>query len=242
MDNLKQLKQPIIKQFKFDYSDNPISEEHVLTLLGYDLETVPEPIIESIHLILEVYPTKLNIRSGYKIFNPRKVKFHNDCFIVDNRNFNCGKIIYNNLKDSETLAFIVLTIGEEISIWSQSLMNSGEMLKGYLVDKIASELAESIADKTELLIADEIKDFELNLTSRYSPGYCGWNVSDQQNIFSLLPDKFCEISLNEHSMMFPIKSISAVVGIGKNIERKDYQCNICEEEFCYKRERNEQNK
>ena len=62
-------------------------------------------------------------------------------------------------------------------------MNSGEMLKGYLVDKIASELVESIADKTELLIADEIKDFELNLTSRYSPGYCGWNVSDQQNIF-----------------------------------------------------------
>ena len=81
--------------------------------------------------------------------------------------------------------------------------------------------------------------FDYKTTNRYSPGYCGWNVSDQQKLFALLPKNFCGVSLNENSMMLPVKSISAVIGIGKTVEKKDYQCSICDVEFCYKRDRNE---
>jgi cobalamin-dependent methionine synthase I len=117
-------------------------------------------------------------------------------------------------------------------------MDNGEVLKGYLIDKVASELVEQLADKTELLLEDELKEIELHATNRYSPGYCGWSVADQQNLFSLLPDKFCGVSINSDSMMMPIKSVSAVIGVGKNIEKKNYECLICEIDFCYKRERN----
>jgi cobalamin-dependent methionine synthase I len=117
-------------------------------------------------------------------------------------------------------------------------MVNNEMLKGYLVDKVASELVEQLTDKTELLLKNELGQFELKLTNRYSPGYCGWSVADQQNLFSLLPTKFCGVSLNDNSMMIPIKSVSAVIGVGKSVEKKNYECSICEIDFCYKRERN----
>ena len=239
MDSLISLKQSIVKEFKFNYEACTISENHIVELLGYDADTVPEPVLETIIFILEELPNKARLQSGYKIFSPRKVKLNGNNFIIDNRIFNCGKIIYSSLKNSDTITFMVASLGEEIGIWSKHFMDNGEMLKGYLIDKIASELVEQLADKTELLLEDELKEIQLRATNRYSPGYCGWSVSDQQNLFSLLPDNFCRVSVNSDSMMIPIKSVSAVIGVGKNVDKKNYQCSICDIEFCYKRERNE---
>ena len=71
--------------------------------------------------------------------------------------FSCGKIIYSSLKNSETIAFLISSIGEEIENWSKHFMDNNEMLKGYLIDKIASELVEQLADRTELLLENELE-------------------------------------------------------------------------------------
>lgn len=239
MDNNVQLKTSIVEEFKFEYDDSYLTEDQIINLLGYDNESVPEPIVDSIRSILEILPTKVDYKSGFKVFNPRKVSVDKECFVIDNRKFDSGKIINVNLKDSETIGFLVATIGSAIGDWYQSLMSQNEILNGYLVDKIASELVEMIGDKTETKLKEILQPLELKTTNRYSPGYCGWNVSDQQKLFSLLPQNFCDVSLNKNSMILPIKSISAVIGIGKNVEKKNYQCSICDIEFCYKRERNE---
>lgn len=239
MDNNVQLKTSIVEEFKFEYDDSYLTEDQIINLLGYDNESVPEPIVDSIRSILEILPTKVDYKSGFKVFNPRKVSVDKEYFVIDNRKFDSGKIINVNLKDSETIGFLVATIGSAIGDWYQSLMSQNEILNGYLVDKIASELVEMIGDKTETKLKEILQPLELKTTNRYSPGYCGWNVSDQQKLFSLLPQNFCDVSLNKNSMMLPIKSISAVIGIGKNVEKKNYQCSICDIEFCYKRERNE---
>ena len=141
-------------------------------------------------------------------------------FIVDNQVFDCDKIIYSNLKNADSLAFIVSTLGSELESMSKEYMDTNEMLNGYLVDKIGSELVETLADKTEIYLQEYLDKYGLKMTNRYSPGYCGWNVSDQKKLFSLLPDKFCNVSLNENSLMIPIKSVSAVIGIGKNVRTK----------------------
>jgi hypothetical protein len=239
MENLLSIKQSIVKEFKLNYDSCSISENYVIQLLGYDADTIPDPVLEVIKFILGELPDKVKLQSGYKIFNPRKVQLTGDNFIIDNRTFSCGKIIYSSLKNSETIAFLISSLGEEVEKWSKYFMDNNEILKGYLIDKIASELVEQLADKTELLLENELKEIELSATNRYSPGYCGWSVADQQNLFALLPDKICGVSVNDNSMMIPIKSVSAVIGVGKNVEKKDYQCSICDIEFCYKRQRHE---
>jgi hypothetical protein len=238
MENLLPLKQSIVKEYEFNYESCSTNEIKIIELLGYNADTVPEPVMETLGSIIEQLPSKVKLQSGYKIFNPRKVNLQGDYFTIDNRTFNCGKIIYSSLKNSDSIAFLISSVGEEIENWSKYFMYNEEMLKGYLIDKIASELVERLADKTQLLLEDELKEQELKATNRYSPGYCGWSVADQQNLFSLLPSKFCGVTVNDISMMKPIKSVSAVIGVGKSVEKKDYEWSICEIEFCYKRERN----
>ncbi len=238
MNNSGLLNQSIIKEFAFNYSECTVSEKHIIELLGYDVDNAPEPVLETIGFILNELPNKVKLQSGYKIFKPIDVIISRDNFSIENRNFNCGKIIYSSLKNSETIAFLISSIGQEVENWSKYFMDNNEILKGYLIDKVASELVEQLADRTESLLEKELGIIDLKATNRYSPGYCGWSVADQQNLFSLIPEKFCGVSLNDNSMMIPIKSVSAVIGLGKNVEKKDYECSICEIDFCYKRDRN----
>jgi hypothetical protein len=70
------------------------------------------------------------------------------------------------------------------------------------------------------------------ITNHYSPGYCGWNVAEQQRLFALLPPGFCGVRLTPSSLMVPIKSISGVIGLGPEVRKRDYECNVCEVEDC----------
>ena len=72
----------------------------------------------------------------------------------------------------------------------------------------------------------------LQISDRYSPGYCEWSVAEQQKLFSLLPENFCGISLSDSSLMTPIKSVSGIIGIGKDLKQKGYQCNWCNDQNC----------
>ncbi len=241
MNETSVLNQSVIEEFTFDYNDIVFNEIEIIHLLGYDDENVPDPVLESINNIFKYLPDKVNLRGGFKIFPSRKVKLGKEKFEIENKIFNSEKIITSHLKDVDTIAFMVATIGDELENLSKSFMSNNEMLNGYIADKIASELVERTADFLETKIQNSINQFGYKITNRYSPGYCGWNVKDQHKIFSLLPKNFCGITLTEGALMVPIKSISAVVGIGKEVERKDYECSICDIEFCYKRERNAKN-
>ena len=73
-------------------------------------------------------------------------------------------------------------------------------------------------------------------TNRFSPGYCGWHVSEQQRLFSLFPTANpCGIRLTDSSLMIPIKSVSGIIGIGKNVRHLDYSCGLCNYSKCYKK-------
>ncbi|MCK5694244.1 MAG: methionine synthase, partial [Bacteroidales bacterium] len=71
------------------------------------------------------------------------------------------------------------------------------------------------------------KELGLHITNRYSPGYCSWNVEEQQKLFSLFPKGTCGISLSESSLMSPVKSISGIIGIGAEVKYREYTCEIC---------------
>ncbi|MCC8144566.1 MAG: hypothetical protein LUD02_05030 [Tannerellaceae bacterium] len=87
------------------------------------------------------------------------------------------------------------------------------------------------------LLEEENKQVGYSLTNPYSPGYCSWPVSDQHTLFSFLPAGFCGITLTGSSLMLPIKSVSAIVGVGEQIQRVPYGCSQCNMKDCYKRKR-----
>jgi len=97
---------------------------------------------------------------------------------------------------------------------------------------IGSEVVEAAADKMHEMLCEEMQEIGLKISNRYSPGYCGWDVSEQKKLFQFFPEKYCGIQLLESCLMTPIKSISGIIGIGPYIHFRGYNCGQCEMENC----------
>ena len=158
--------------------------------------------------------------------------------------FNLGKIITSQLKGAEKYALFICTAGREFMEYQERVKAEGDIFKMFAVDSIGSVLAEKCADEMETFLNRYINSDKVNApsmllhtTNRFSPGYCGWHVSQQQLLFPLFEGETCGVELTESSLMVPIKSVSGVIGIGKNVRRHDYTCGLCDYSDCYKRKR-----
>lgn len=141
--------------------------------------------------------------------------------------FQTGNIIQKMLQHAENYAFLLVTAGPEPEQLARSLLNEGKFLEGYIVDLVASDLVDKVADQVQEHLKCLAEKQGQRITNRYSPGYCSWNVAEQQKLFSLFPDGCCGISLTESSLMDPIKSLSAIIGVGTKVSYNDYTCEFC---------------
>jgi hypothetical protein len=227
-----------ILHFKYTFSELGIKNSDIeLILKGFNKESASDHFDEYISDILSQGDTLFSIKGGIVIFD--NISFDRTTYTIkiDNVVFDAGKILVNQLKNSESLAIFLCTAGEDVSHLSKQLFREGDFPKGYIADVIGSAVVETAMDKMQEELKDMMTSKELLITNRYSPGYCGWNVSQQQKLFSLLPENFCNISLSEHSLMHPIKSVSGVIGIGKKVRFNPYTCQLCDLEECIYRNR-----
>jgi hypothetical protein len=147
--------------------------------------------------------------------------------------FDSGKIIHKMLRHSERYALFVVTAGHEPEHLARSLISEGNYLDGYIVDLVASAFVDMAADQVQEQIRKLAHIGGLKITNRYSPGYCSWNVEEQQKLFSLFPEDCCGITLSDSSLMNPIKSISGIIGLGTEVKYRDYTCEICPMKDCH---------
>jgi chloramphenicol 3-O-phosphotransferase len=106
-------------------------------------------------------------------------------------------------------------------------MREGHYPEGFIMDTIGSIVVDSAMDIIHEKLALDMEHLGLKVSNRYSPGYCSWDVSEQKKLFSFFPVKFAGISLSDSSLMNPIKSVSGIAGIGKDIKHLGYACNNC---------------
>lgn len=224
-----------VREFGFGFEDLPVTKEKIARAMGYGT-AVPGPEWDRCFAkIIGEIPLHCAIKAGFKVLPQGSLAFRKDGFSCNDLVFNTGALIAQKLAPAETMAFFVCTAGIGIDTWSKSAFAAGDFLEGYMIDTCGSEIAEAVADAVEAKIGDYAATRDKSITNRYSPGYCGWHVSEQQKLFSLFPDKFCGVTLTESSLMVPIKSVSGVIGIGVNARKVDYQCSICEMTHCLRR-------
>jgi hypothetical protein len=159
---------------------------------------------------------------------------------IENFSFQTGRTIKKMLAGSETYVFLIATVGPGPETLARELLEKGEFLEGYIADLVASALVESVANQVQDQIRQVADQSGLKITNRYCPGYCKWDVSEQQNLFKLFPENCCGITLGDSSLMSPIKSISAVMGLGSSVAYREYTCEICSMKEClYRKTRNQ---
>lgn len=102
-------------------------------------------------------------------------------------------------------------------------------LKGVVTDCIGSAAIEAFCDKINLSF--ENPDF---LRPRFSPGYGDLSLEYQKDIVEFLQTKKnIGMSLTESLMMVPVKSVTAIIGIGKEKNKcTGPGCMLCSGENC----------
>jgi hypothetical protein len=215
-----------------DSSVLDISIDEIAADAGYGKGTVPEYFGDLIAESILQCKSASSICCGFRIL-PVDIKSDaHDCVITGGQTFNCQKTVTAQLRYAEKIALFACTIGSEMETLSARYFEEGDAVKGHFVDIVASTAVEQVTDKLHNHIAETMTHNNLKITNRFSPGYCGWPVSEQLKLFSLLPEKFCGITLTESALMIPKKSTSGIVGIGTNVKKEPYYCSTCTRKEC----------
>jgi len=131
--------------------------------------------------------------------------------IVEGRSLG-GTDIFDSL---EKMAFSICTIGEKLEMKVNALSREGSILEAVLLDSAGSVAVEETADYVENII-EEIAAGDGEKTSpRASPGYGEWKITNQKNLFELLPADRVGVNLGNSMMMSPQKSTSFAIHISE---------------------------
>lgn len=140
---------------------------------------------------------------------------------------------------SDRLALTVLTLGRDISDRIGSLFKSNDFAFASILDSAASAGAEKGSEFIENFFCGKLNSGTDRTDIRvllYSPGYCGWNITSQREIFTYLKPERIGVKLNSSFLMDPIKSVSGLLIAGKrdiHILKNDYSfCNDCLDRSC----------
>jgi hypothetical protein len=216
-----------------------LNPENLVTVMGYPAGECPPHVFESIDQVLERAGELCRIRGGYRLVEDLERLEDKIHYRIGNVEFSLGKIISVQLRKASSAALFVCTIGAGLENWASELMRDGDYVTGFVADMIASETVELAMDQIQNELEKTLLAMGRHITNRYSPGYCGWHVSEQHKLFSLLPPEFCGISLRPSSLMTPIKSVSGIIGIGEQVRKVDYTCRFCDMKDCVYRRRKE---
>lgn len=144
---------------------------------------------------------------------------------------------------ADLLALFAATIGAGVSERVTALFEGGRPALGATLDAAASEAAERAAVYIDRVVLEtarkENRASEHSRLLRYSPGYCGWNITGQRALFKALAPQEIGIHLTESSLMEPLKSISGVMVLGP-AEIHDFEnhyrfCSDCRTKDCRRR-------
>lgn len=212
-----------------------VSEQNIVRLLemdeadNYTLETIRKCIAQSFQYY---QPNAI-----YSVAKVESIDAKQGLLILENKEFLIGKIIASQLQQAEYVALFACTIGKELESHVDNLFKTSDLLEAYIYSLIGSEVAEYMAAVVHTRINTDAAAQGLNTSNRFSPGYCKWNVAEQHKLFSFFSKGSIAIELTESALMNPVKSVSGIVGIGKEVVNRPYQCKACAEELCLYRDK-----
>jgi hypothetical protein len=223
----------IIKDIKLN-----IDIEEVLRYQGYSKKKVKKPNQN----ILKI--TEEEINRGYGLSKPqgiyRLIKI--DSFISEEEIeldgghiFKFSKSIIDQLKRASYLLVGVVTIGDLLEKKVSELLSQGEYPQALALDAVGTVAVEDFSRRVRKSGRQEVTEQGFKSSRHFSPGYGGWAVSQQEIIFKSIPTDNIGVRLTKGCMMLPQKSLSWVMGVGKEIVTPSGEgdnCENCQSKYC----------
>ena len=144
---------------------------------------------------------------------------------------------------AEALTLFAVTLGASLSDRVTALFADGKLALAATLDAAASEGTELAGVHVDGVVLEEARGTgragDATTILRYSPGYCGWNLTGQRALFAALGPEEIDIHLTDNCLMEPLKSISGVMVMGPAEVHEftdDYSfCSTCPTHDCRRR-------
>ena len=197
--------------FVLDTIGLPISVEAVLIQLGYpDLESVSSGMRDKV---------------GAEIAKTQSLMEPNGSYLRLAEGDLTGFELFSG---AERIILALATIGPALEQYSKKLVGAGEGARGLIADAIGTVAAEQAADTLERTIQQSCLEAGLKVSRRYAPGYCGWEIEAQRQIFSRFDDTL-GIKLTDSCLMIPEKSLSFVCLLSRTGDFSSIKIGNCKE-------------
>lgn len=146
---------------------------------------------------------------------------------------------------AERLALFAVTLGAAVGWAIDARFKAGDLALGAMLDSAASAAADRLAAAVQQCYARSLAQAggggDHMHVLRYSPGYCGWHIGGQRNLFEVLRPERVGITLRQSCLMEPLKSVSGVVIAGPpgthEFDMSYGFCAPCESRTCLERRR-----
>lgn len=213
--------------------DIKVDMKDVCRYLGYSPDVEPSARIAS--LLDEHIDTARNlIRPSYSYI------IKNIKAIVGSRVFVEGPIVFKSeaiarlLERCEKVAVFILTIGGRLDETVRWLADSEQIVEAYVLDAIGSSVTEGLANSVQGRIREVAHAQGLCISRRFCPGYCDWDISQQEMVFRTMNSEYSGVLLTDDYLMVPEKSMSGIIGIGScdNGVESYSPCATCDKRAC----------
>jgi uncharacterized 2Fe-2S/4Fe-4S cluster protein (DUF4445 family) len=209
-----------------------IDIKEIVRLMGYKDSIPDSEVLELIESEIERCRTYINPqitweRIGIKSIGDNNICLNNDVILE-------GEFIAKKLLKCEYVIALATTIGKDVDLMIQDAFNSGDYLKGMIINNIATSALGYVNKVFWNKMVDDIKNINYGITSRLSPGDTQWEVKEQTKIFKCLDGNDIGVELTESNMMIPLKSTSSIYGFGEGIgiTRIEHVCSECTLKNC----------
>jgi hypothetical protein len=138
-----------------------------------------------------------------------------------------GPLIAQHLARAQEIVIMVCTIGSELDDRVSTLFKI-DPITAVALDGVGSAAVEILAIQACNYFEERAKNQGLKTSMPLNPGMVGWPVEEgQPQIFTLVESELIDVSLTESCMMVPNKSLSMVLGLGKDMSAIGSSCDYC---------------
>lgn len=151
---------------------------------------------------------------------------------LDNGAFYVGTKLVKKMRNADQCVVFICTAGDDLYQMAQKSNKDQDYLKGYYYDLFGTMIVEK---SVELLCEKMKKRYEiehLSNSNKYGPGYCDWSISDQKMLLEYIDNDHVNITISEHSLMSPVKTLTGIWVIGERVKFLKDTCESCESKMC----------
>jgi hypothetical protein len=108
---------------------------------------------------------------------------------------------------------LAVSLGEKIGQQTQVYLEEKKPLRGYLLDRMGSFMAETAIKQLDRQLEQHSLSCDELVTRRFSPGYHDFSLDAQRIFMALIGNQLPGLCMSENGLLLPEKTITAVKGV-----------------------------